>query len=970
MKDTKKAFHEQVAENLIEQLKKGVAPWQKPWKPGDLLAALPVNPTTGKRYRGINSLNLMSRAYTDPRWLTYKQAAALNAQVRKGEKSTLVQYWKFTDERIKEDDNGNPVLNSEGQPIKEQVRLERPRVFYASVFNAQQMDNLPELDIKAPDWDPLERAEHILQASNAVIRHGEADNAFYRPSTDSIHLPHKHQFSTPDRYYATALHELGHWTGHELRLNRDLSHPFGSEGYAKEELRAEIASMLLSGELGIGHDPGQHVAYVNSWIKALQEDPTEIFRAAADAEKIQDYVLALSQQQEIGQKIAQGIDAQETIKMDQIKQNNATYLQNLSPDLATIASHNIKLFNDLTQDMPIKDQDAIILVADALKFLRGGGIDNLEFEEVSEEKLGFRIPADWNGQLQIQGNIIQTDENGIESIVSAQMLNCEPQFWGVYMQRDDQTFQWVKDCESKQEAQDLTDLLALIDAAAEKNEHEKAVKLAHIHENRIRNDTLSAKGAVSDAKALQDAQIHQNQSTHQQNNQRTNQQNEGNARQYLFVPYRDKDLAKAAGARWDKKVRSWYVGPKADIQTLQRWLPENVSRQQEPAIDPHLEFADLLRAQGCLVDGNHPVMDGSKHRIKVIGDKSGEKSGFYVAHLDGHPAGYFKNNRTGIETRWKAKGYSLTDEQKAELIAEVAIKQQNRKAEQHAQQIKIADALQELLAISPAAGSDHPYLLDKHARPGDLRIVPHNTEDLPSDSIIKIGQNRQEVKALREEYPDSIVLTAGDLLLSAQDIHGQIWSVQTIQPSGAKLFAAGSRKENNFHVAGNGQGLDETINTLPAIVIAEGYATADTLSQALDYPVIAAFDSGNLSKVAKDLHKKYPHKPIIIAGDDDHHLESTLGKNPGKEKALEAAALVKGAAVFPVFAPNEQVSKKLNDFNDLANKSALGIEAVKRQVGSIVEKVSQHTKQVNLKKLQTPIASKRQEIKQKRALAR
>ncbi|PTQ87294.1 zincin-like metallopeptidase domain-containing protein [Nitrosomonas ureae] len=945
MKEAKKAFHEQVAENLIEQLKKGVAPWQKPWKPGDLLAALPVNPTTGKRYRGINSLNLMSRAYTDSRWLTYKQAINIGAQVRKGEKSTLVQYWKFTDERIKTDDNNNPVLNSEGNPIKEQVRLERPRVFYAAVFNAQQMDNLPELDIKAPDWDPLERAEHILQASNAVIRHGEADRAFYRSSTDSIHLPHKHQFPTPDRYYATALHELGHWTGHELRLNRDLAHPFGSEGYAKEELRAEIASMLLSGELGIGHDPGQHVAYVSSWIKALQEDPTEIFRAAADAEKIQDYVLALSQQQEIAQRI----DTQEAIKMDQIKQNTATYLQNLSPDLATIASHNIKRFNDLTQAMSKKDQDAIIRVAGALKFVGNGGIDNLEFEEVVEDKLGFRIPVDWNGQLQIQGNVIQTDENGIESIVSADSINTEPQFWGVYTQRDDQTFQWVKDCESKQEAQDLTDLLALIDVAAEQNEYEKAVKLAHIHENRIRNDPLSTGVSISGAKI---------------------EQNDGNARQYLIVPYVEKDLAKAAGARWDKIAKAWYVGPKADTQTLQRWLPENVSSQQEPAINPHVEFADLLRAQGCLVDGNHPVMDGSTHRIKVIGDKSGEKSGFYVAHLDGHPAGYFKNNRTGIEIRWKAKGYSLTDEQKAELIAQAAIKQQNRKAEQHAQQIKVADAIQELLAIAPAADSEHPYLKEKHARPGDLRIVPQNAEDLPNDSIIKIGQNWQEVKVLRDENPDSIVLTAGDLLLAAQDVHGQIWSVQTIQPSGAKLFAAGSKKENNFHVVGGeSQGLI-ALDAAPAIVIAEGYATADTLSQALNYPVIAAFDSGNLPKVAQDLHHKYPHKPIVIAGDDDHHLESTLGKNPGKEKALEAASLVDGVTVFPVFAPSERDSKKLNDFNDLANKSALGIEAVKRQVGSVVEKISQQAKQDSLLKLQGPIEPERQEIKQKRALVR
>lgn len=946
MKDSKKAFHEQVAENLIEQLKKGVAPWQKPWEPGDLLAILPVNPTTGKRYRGINSLNLMSRAYTDPRWLTYKQAISLGAQVRKGEKSTLVQYWKFTDEHIKKDDSGNPVLNNEGNPIKEQIRLERPRVFYASVFNAEQMDNLPELSIKAPDWDPLERAEHILQASHAVIRHGEADRAFYRPSTDSIHLPHEHQFPTPDRYYATALHELGHWTGHELRLNRDLSHPFGSEGYGREELRAEIASMLLSGELGIGHDPGQHVAYVSSWIKALQEDPTEIFRAAADAEKIQDYVLALSQQQEM----AQEVDTEETIKMDQIKQNTATYLQNLSPDLATIASHNIKRFNDLTQAMSKKDQGAIILVADALKSVRNGSIDNLEFEEVAEDKLGFRIPADWNGQMQIQGNAIQTDENGIESIVSADSINTEPQFWGVYTQRDDQTFQWVKDCESKQEAQDLTNLLALIDVAAEKNEHEKAAKLAHIHENRIRNDPNTTDVSILGAKT---------------------EQNDDNARQYLIVPYTEKDLAKAAGARWDKTARAWYVGSEADIQTLQRWLPENVSRQQEPAIDPVSEFADLLRAQGCLVDGNHPVMDGSKNRIKVEGDKSGEKSGFYVAHLDGHPAGYFKNNRTGIEIRWKAKGYSLTGAQKAELVLQAAIKQQNRKAEQQALHIKVADAIKELLAIALVADSEHPYLKDKHARPGDLRIVPQNADDLSYDSIIKIGQNWQEVKALREVYPDSLVFTAGDLLLAAQDIDDQIWSVQTIQPSGAKLFAADSRKENNFHVVGNnGQGLEAAINTAPTIVIAEGYATADTLSQALDYPVIAAFDSGNLPKVAKDLHEKYPHKPIIIAGDDDHHLESTLGKNLGKEKALEAASLVDGVAVFPVFAPSERDSKKLNDFNDLANKSMLGIEAVKRQIGSVVEKISQQAKQDSLLKLQVPIEPKQQEIKQKRALIR
>lgn len=743
----KKSFHEEVAENLIDQLKKGVAPWQKPWKPGDLQATLPFNPTTAKRYRGINSLNLISRGYTDPRWLTYKQAEAAGAQVRKGQKSTPVQYWLFTDERIKTDEQGVPLLDSDAQPIKEHIQLERPKVFYAAVFNAEQIDNLAELVVQAPDWDPLIRAEEVLQHAQAIIHHGEIDRAFYRPSTDSIHLPHKHQFPNPYDYYATALHELGHWSGHESRLNRDLSHPFGSEGYGREELRAEIASMLLGAELGIGHDPEQHVAYVGSWIKVLEGDPLEIFRAAADAERIREFVLALAHQQ--------AIDETKTVNINPIGITQA-------PD----------------PDRPM---------------------------------------------------LQQSDKQG-----------------------------------------------------------------------------------------------------------------EGSMRQYLVVPYKDKERAKLAGARWDRKAKAWYMGANADVQALQHWLPENTPHREDPVMDPILEFAELLRGEGCQVDGSHPMMDGQTHRIRVTGDKRSEKSGFYVAHLDGRPAGYFKNNRTGIEIRWKAKGYSLTDEQKAELLAQAAIKLQIREAELHAQHIKIAQAIQELLAIAPNADSDHPYLVEKHARGGGLKVVPQNGDRLPADSIIKIASNWQEAKQLREAHPDSLVLTTGDLLLTARDIDGRIWSVQTIQANGAKLFAAGSKKEHAFHIAGNkGLSLDTAIAAMPAIVISEGYATADTLSQALNQPVIATFDSGNLPKVAQNLRVKYPAKPIIIAGDDDQHLESTIGRNPGKDKALEAAQLVEGRAIFPVFAPEEQVRHKLTDFNDLAIKSALGIEAVKRQVESVMHDIAQ-----------------------------
>lgn len=982
MAKNKKAFHEQVAENLIAQLKQGTAPWQKPWRAGDPQAVLPMNPVTGNRYKGINALHLMSQPYADTRWLTYKQASSLGAQVNKGEKGTPVQYWKFFEERNKTDVNGKPVLDAAGQPIKEQLKLERPRVFYATVFNAQQIDGLPALSIDPPHWDPLERAEQILQASGAVIHHGEADRAFYRLATDSIHLPFKHQFDAADPYYATALHELGHWSGHDTRLNRDLSHPFGSEGYAKEELRAEIASMLLGSELGIGHDPAQHVAYVGSWIKALEQDPLEIFRAAADAEKIQHFVLSFAQQQDLVEPAA--------IKMRVSNQHNEPHSATLTPDLATIAGRNLQTFKDLTHDMMRQEQHAILLVADARRFYQNGSIDNLEFEATTQDQLGFTIPASWNGRSQVQGNALQTDENGNASVVSARSLNIEPQFWGVYAQREDATFQWLQDGETEQAAQSLVDRLALIDAISEKNEYEKAVKLARIHEVRVTNDPHSREedrlAAKEQRKAMESvAMAHdqdlQKRMTDMENNpteqaeqavpvnqnRPTRQQKDVNVRSYLVVPYSEKDRAKFAGARWDKKARAWHVGENADIRALQRWLPENVAKSQVPAISPDIEFADLLRANGCVVDGKHPLMDGGKQRIKVAGDKPGEKSGFYVVHLDGHPAGYFKNNRTGVETRWKAKGYSFTDAQKAELKAQAAIKQQNRQAEQLALQQKVANALTQLLAVAPPADSEHPYLQHKQVRPGDLKVVPPNAADLPGDSIIKIGQDWQEAKQLREQYPDNIVLTAGDLLLTAQDVDGRIWSVQTIQANGRKFFAAGSKKEHNFYVAGNdSQELTATINAVPAIVIAEGYATADTLSLALGYPVVAAFDAGNLMRVAQDLHDQYPHKPVIIAGDDDQHQALTNGNNPGKEKALEAAALVDGVAVFPTFASDEQVAQQLSDFNDLAHQSVLGVEAVKRQVMPVISQAVQEARRQKMRQQIKPAQSHQK----KRAMTR
>jgi putative DNA primase/helicase len=203
------AFVKNVASRLIEQIRNGTAPWQKPWRPGT--SFLPFNPTNGTRYKGINVVNLLSRGYSDARWMTYRQAQTRSYQVRRGEKGTQVQYWRFDEERKINDSNGRPVIDANGEPRTEKVRLERPQVFIAYVFNAEQIDGVPPAPSRECSWNPLEKAEQLVQAANPKLEHAARDRAFYRPSTDSIHLPLKEQFPSAGDYYSTLLHELGHY---------------------------------------------------------------------------------------------------------------------------------------------------------------------------------------------------------------------------------------------------------------------------------------------------------------------------------------------------------------------------------------------------------------------------------------------------------------------------------------------------------------------------------------------------------------------------------------------------------------------------------------------------------------------------------------------------------------------------------------------------------------------------------------
>ena len=291
-------YHAQFAARIIKALEEGTAPWQKPWKPGERI--LPHNFQSGRDYRGGNALYLalngLERGYADPRWGGYRQIQEAGGHVRKGEKGTPIMYVEWRQRRTARDESGNPVLDDEGRKKLEWVQRDRPLVKVQYLFNMEQAEGLKlrSLHAAGPEWEGHERAEALIRGSGVRVDHVAGDRAYYSMKDDRVVLPERGQFASQSAYTHTALHELGHATGHPDRLNRPtlVKHGgFGSEAYAREELRAEIAAMMTGERLGVGHEPRHGTAYVASWIKALENDPKEIRAAAVDAQRISDWLL-------------------------------------------------------------------------------------------------------------------------------------------------------------------------------------------------------------------------------------------------------------------------------------------------------------------------------------------------------------------------------------------------------------------------------------------------------------------------------------------------------------------------------------------------------------------------------------------------------------------------------------------------------------------------------------------------------
>ncbi|CAO3311496.1 MULTISPECIES: ArdC family protein [Pseudomonas] len=291
-----------VTNKIVSALSQGVIPWIKPWTTtgSSADAPFPINAITQRPYAGINIPLLWAearlRGYRQDRWLTYNQARKAGGHVRKGEQSTLAVLYKPMSKEA-HDEDGQVVRDEQGNVKMVQFALLRTHC----LFNIEQTEGLPnEEQPHVEGEDPVAfidhaPAERLLAASGARIEHRYGDDAFYLPIRDLIQLPTKAQFVDVGSYYATALHELTHWSGHHARLNREGitgGHALGSGAYAFEELVAEMGAAFLCALTGTQGEL-RHEEYLASWLKILKEDKRAIFRASGQAREASEYLLAL-----------------------------------------------------------------------------------------------------------------------------------------------------------------------------------------------------------------------------------------------------------------------------------------------------------------------------------------------------------------------------------------------------------------------------------------------------------------------------------------------------------------------------------------------------------------------------------------------------------------------------------------------------------------------------------------------------
>jgi antirestriction protein ArdC len=304
--ENRASLYDEITDKIIAELEAGRVPWVQPWGTAAAKAplAMPKNASTGRQYSGVNVLILwgavIEHGFTGQSWLTFRQALSIGGHVRKGERGTTVVY---ADRFIPNDEKTRAAeTGEEAQAI--------PFLKRFTVFNTDQCEDLPvDIATVAPLPPPgmIEpQVEALIKATGINFRIG-GNHAFYRPTEDYVQVPPPAAYFEPINWHRTALHELGHASGHHSRLNRDLSGSHGSKKYAFEELIAELCAAFSCASLGIVPTV-RHADYIGSWLEVLRDDNRAIVRAASQASKAADFLLGFLPQSVPNSSISGGRD--------------------------------------------------------------------------------------------------------------------------------------------------------------------------------------------------------------------------------------------------------------------------------------------------------------------------------------------------------------------------------------------------------------------------------------------------------------------------------------------------------------------------------------------------------------------------------------------------------------------------------------------------------------------------------------
>ena len=280
-----------IVDKLIANMEKGYIFSEWAW---NRKAFLPRNAVTGTQYQGINRLNLsfeaVEREYSDPRWLTLKKANEMGYSIKPGAKGVFCEKWIWQKlEKVINEETGEVEKDEEGNEKRIMVDLQRPIINYFYLYNASEIEGFPPyIEPKINEQSNiLDVADSFIVSSECPVEEKFQEKAFYSLMEDKITLPPRKYFKSDEAFLGTLLHEMSHSTGNEKRLNRDIKNLFGTEKYALEELTAELSCVFLEAELDMDIDftRQDHINYFNSWIKALKDNPNELYKVCNNASK-------------------------------------------------------------------------------------------------------------------------------------------------------------------------------------------------------------------------------------------------------------------------------------------------------------------------------------------------------------------------------------------------------------------------------------------------------------------------------------------------------------------------------------------------------------------------------------------------------------------------------------------------------------------------------------------------------------